>query len=57
VVDRLRDAEDARWVEFDRGIGDHRLSSVLTELGRMAGVGLLELNPANGRSARLPTSD
>jgi A/G-specific adenine glycosylase len=55
ILDRLREAADNTWVLFDHGIGTHPRESVLTEVRRMSGEGLLETDPSTDR-ARLVCS-
>jgi A/G-specific adenine glycosylase len=56
IVDRLRDAEDHAWTVIGAPIGDHDAAAIeraLTALGRD---GIVELDPADGRRARLATA-
>ena len=56
IVDRLRDAEDHAWTVIGAPIGDHDAAAIeraLTALGRD---GIVELDPAGGRRARLATA-
>jgi A/G-specific adenine glycosylase len=54
IIDRLRVARDARWVEFDNEIGAHSFEVVTDALGELAREGMLELSDTATR-ARLPT--
>jgi A/G-specific adenine glycosylase len=54
IIDRLRDARDARWVEFDNEIGVHSFEAVTEALGDLAREGMLELSDT-GTRARLRT--
>jgi A/G-specific adenine glycosylase len=55
ILDRLRDAADGAWINFDQAIGGHELSRVLTAIDRMAVEGLIERR-ADGRGCRLRVS-
>jgi A/G-specific adenine glycosylase len=55
ILDRLRDAETARWTTFSDGIGDHDRAAVAAALVAMARDGLVEVDHDRGL-ARLPLS-
>ncbi len=54
ILDRLRAAPDAAWIELDGPIGVHDLTRVHAAARSMAADGLLELEVASGFRARLP---
>jgi A/G-specific adenine glycosylase len=56
ILDRLRSADGESWTTFDDAVGGHRADAVAVALMALAGEGLLELDPADGRRARLPLS-
>jgi A/G-specific adenine glycosylase len=56
IIDRLREADGAGWVTFDDEIGSHDGEVVREALRTLAGEGLLELDTADQRRARLPIS-
>ena len=53
ILDRLRDAEDGSWVEFDGSIGTHPAESVNAAVLALGSEGLLELEGAGATRARL----
>lgn len=53
ILDRLRDAEHGGWVDFDGPIGTHLAASVDAALLALGSEGLLELDDASARRARL----
>jgi A/G-specific adenine glycosylase len=55
IVDRLRDAEDRAWTLIDAPIGDHDATGIQWALKALARDGIVELDPADGRRARLAT--
>jgi A/G-specific adenine glycosylase len=54
ILDRLREARDASWVDLDERIGVHGMDAVATALARMSVEGLLERHPERNLTARLP---
>ncbi len=56
IVDRLRAADDGAWTTLDGSIGDHDPAAVARALQALARDGVVELDPANGRRARLATA-
>jgi A/G-specific adenine glycosylase len=56
ILDRVREADGAGWVRFDKEIGSHDRETVTDVLTTLAGEGLLELHRADPRRARLPVS-
>jgi A/G-specific adenine glycosylase len=50
ILDRLRDAPDAAWVELTEDIGEHPSDAVAIELRNLARDGLLELDGSSGRA-------
>jgi len=56
IVDRLRDAEDHAWTVIDAPIGDHDAIAIQRTLTALARDGIVELDPADGRRARLATA-
>jgi A/G-specific adenine glycosylase len=54
IMDRLRDAPDAAWVEVVGPIGEHPAEVVATEVANLAREGLLEADGSRHR-ARLRT--
>jgi hypothetical protein len=56
ILDRLREGNDATWIMFAEPIGEHDCHAVSVALAAMACDGLLELDAADTRRARLPLS-
>jgi A/G-specific adenine glycosylase len=56
ILDRLRAAVDPAWTRLDEPIGVHDLDAVAAALAALAAEGLIELDPADGRRARLAAS-
>jgi len=56
IVDRLRDAEDHAWTVIGAPIGDHDAIAIQRTLTALARDGIVELDPADGRRARLATA-
>ncbi|HEY8799693.1 MAG TPA: A/G-specific adenine glycosylase [Candidatus Limnocylindrales bacterium] len=56
IVDRLRDAEDLAWTVIGAPIGDHDAIAIQRALTALARDGIVELDPADGRRARLATA-
>jgi A/G-specific adenine glycosylase len=54
ILDRLRDAPDGAWIEFNRPMGEHDAERVADEVEGLAREGMLERDAATGR-ARLRT--
>jgi len=54
ILDRLRDAPDVTWVDFDGPMGEHDAARVADEVEGLAHEGMLERDAATGR-ARLRT--
>jgi A/G-specific adenine glycosylase len=54
ILDRLRDAPDAAWVDLGGQIGEHDSERTRTELENLAREGLLELDES-GTRGRLAT--
>jgi A/G-specific adenine glycosylase len=53
ILDRLRAAADPAWTRIDEPIGVHDPSAVAAALAALAAEGLIELDPADRRRARL----
>jgi A/G-specific adenine glycosylase len=53
ILDRLRDAPDGSWVDFDVGMGQHSIEAVRSELVRLNADGMLEVSGMDPRRARL----
>ncbi|HZC32594.1 MAG TPA: A/G-specific adenine glycosylase [Candidatus Bathyarchaeia archaeon] len=56
LVDRLRDAEGSAWTVIDEPIGDHQAAAIRQALEALARDGIVEVDPLDGRRARLATS-
>jgi A/G-specific adenine glycosylase len=56
ILDRLRAAIDPAWTRIDGPIGIHDQGAVTAALVTLAAEGLIELDPADRRRARLATS-
>jgi A/G-specific adenine glycosylase len=56
ILDRLRAAVDPAWTRLDEPIGVHDPSAVASALAALAAEGLIELDPADRRRARLAAS-
>jgi A/G-specific adenine glycosylase len=56
IVDRLRAADDGAWVAVDAPIGEHDAIGVDRALRALARDGLVELDAADARRARLATA-
>jgi A/G-specific adenine glycosylase len=56
ILDRLRAAVDPAWTRLDEPIGVHDVSAVAETLVALAAEGLIELDPADARQARLAAS-
>ena len=54
IMDRLREVEGAGWVVIDAPIGAHDRSAIARTLEELAAEGLVELDIASRRGARLP---
>jgi len=54
ILDRLRDAPDGAWIDFDGPMGEHAAERVAGEVQSLAREGMLERDPSTGR-ARLRT--
>jgi len=54
ILDRLRDAPDGAWIDFDERMGAHDAERVADEVLRLAREGMLERDTSTGR-ARLRT--
>jgi A/G-specific adenine glycosylase len=55
IVDRLRDAQDHAWTPIGGPIGDHDAAAIGRALTALARDGIVELDPADDRRARLAT--
>jgi A/G-specific adenine glycosylase len=56
ILERLREVDGAGWAQFGQAIGGHDHGQVIEAVRRLAGEGLLELDTADPRRARLPVS-
>jgi A/G-specific adenine glycosylase len=56
IVDRLREADDAAWTPIAAPIGAHGSEAVRTTLAALERDGIIELDPADPRRARLATA-
>jgi A/G-specific adenine glycosylase len=56
ILDRLRAAEDGTWVAFRSGVGTHDGAAVEAALVALAHEGMIELQTADPRAARLSTA-
>jgi A/G-specific adenine glycosylase len=56
LVDRLRDADGSAWTVIDEPIGDHHAAAIQQALGALARDGIVEVDPLDGRRARLATT-
>jgi hypothetical protein len=56
IVDRLRAADDGTWVAVEAPIGEHDAGAVDRALRALAHDGLVELDAADARRARLATA-
>lgn len=56
ILDRLREAHGTGWATFSQAMGDHDGEAVARALTALAIEGLLELDPADPRRARLPVA-
>ncbi|HET7473136.1 MAG TPA: A/G-specific adenine glycosylase [Candidatus Limnocylindrales bacterium] len=56
ILDRLRGTAGAGWTRIEAPIGDHDADAVDSAVRALAHDGLIELDPAEGRLARLATA-
>jgi A/G-specific adenine glycosylase len=56
LVDRLRDADGSAWTVIDGPIGDHHAAAIQQALQALARDGIVEVDPLDGRRARLATA-
>ena len=56
LVDRLRDADGSAWTVIDEPIGDHHAAAIQRALEALARDGIVEVDPLDGRRARLATA-
>jgi A/G-specific adenine glycosylase len=56
LVDRLRDADGSSWTVIDGPIGDHHAAAIEQALKALARDGIVEVDPLDGRRARLVTA-
>jgi A/G-specific adenine glycosylase len=56
LVDRLRDADGSAWTVIDGPIGDHNATAIQQALEALARDGIVEVDPLDGRRARLATA-
>jgi A/G-specific adenine glycosylase len=54
ILDRLRDASDGGWIDFDSPIGEHPTDRVRVALADLARQRMVELDAASPDRARLP---
>jgi A/G-specific adenine glycosylase len=54
ILDRLRDASDGGWIDFDSPIGEHPTDRVRVALADLARQRMVELDAATPNRARLP---
>ena len=56
LVDRLRDADGSAWTVIDAPIGKHHAAAIQQALEALARDGIVEVDPLDGRRARLATA-
>jgi A/G-specific adenine glycosylase len=56
IVDRLRETPGTAWADLPAAIGDHDAVAIRRAVAALARDGIIEVDPADGRRARLATT-